>query len=175
MFCPRERSFACGKSKQGGTETASAATAFGVCAACAAFFRRLRRVRPWSSAPHLASFLKKKTLTKNFYLSLPSFFSSSSRTSLKDRNSATPSCCQKFHRKSAPKSCRQQQSSRRSINASRSAPAKSRSSSPRPWNSSKAMAPARTRRGPGARPPSRSPPGCRPPSPAGSPRSGPRG
>ena len=44
----------------GATASAPApgAIAYGACAPLAAFFHRLRRLRPWSSAPHLAAFEK---------------------------------------------------------------------------------------------------------------------
>ena len=50
----------------GATASAPApgAIAYGACAPLAAFFHRLRRLRPWSSAPHLAAFEKAgKTFT----------------------------------------------------------------------------------------------------------------
>ena len=45
-----------GKGKHGATATAPGAIAYGACAPLAALFHRLRRLRPWSSAPHLANF-----------------------------------------------------------------------------------------------------------------------
>ena len=65
LGCHRARGFACGRGGQGASATAPAATAFGVCAACAAFFPPAAPVKAVERCSTPRKPLKR--LARNFY------------------------------------------------------------------------------------------------------------